>query len=44
MIFTPSLGVLKEKLPTLFTPALPEEKQRAINVSRIIVTFCFIEN
>ncbi|XP_078033301.1 uncharacterized protein LOC144468047 isoform X2 [Augochlora pura] len=30
VIFTPSLGVLKEKHATMFTPNLPESKQQAI--------------
>lgn len=30
VIFTPSLGVLKEKHATMFTPLLPERKQHAI--------------
>ncbi|XP_076630893.1 uncharacterized protein LOC143346566 isoform X2 [Colletes latitarsis] len=30
VIFTPSLGVLKEKHATMFTPVLPDKKQRAI--------------
>lgn len=30
VIFTPSLGVLKEKHNTMFTPALPDKKQHAI--------------
>lgn len=30
VIFTPSLGVLKEKHATIFTPLLPEKKQHAI--------------
>lgn len=30
VIFTASLGVLKEKHSTMFVPSLPEEKQRAI--------------
>ncbi|XP_076651138.1 spermine oxidase isoform X2 [Halictus rubicundus] len=30
VIFTPSLGVLKEKQATMFTPSLPESKQLAI--------------
>lgn len=30
VIFTPSLGVLKEKHTTMFTPVLPAKKQHAI--------------
>lgn len=30
VIFTPSVGVLKHDHQTLFSPALPEEKKRAI--------------
>jgi spermine oxidase len=33
VIFTPSLGVLKENYKTLFTPALPPWKSRAIIAS-----------
>lgn len=32
VIFTASLGVLKEKHNTMFTPLLPETKQHAIKV------------
>ena len=34
VIFTGSLGVLKEKHATMFVPSLSEKKQRAINVCR----------
>lgn len=32
VIFTPSLGVLKEKHATMFTPILPDKKQHALKV------------
>lgn len=45
VIVTPSLGVLKAKYKTLFTPALPKEKEDAINnisfgiCSKVILRF-----
>lgn len=36
VIFTGSLGVLKEKHSTMFVPPLPQKKQRAIEVSLTI--------
>lgn len=36
VIFTPSLGVLKQHHASMFIPALPESKQKAIEVSIIV--------
>lgn len=37
VIFTPSLGVLKEQYAKLFKPALPESKIDAIKVGRRVI-------
>lgn len=41
VIFTPSLGVLKNEYKTLFNPSLPEVKRNAIEV-RYLINYFFI--
>lgn len=43
VIFTASLGVLKEKHMTMFTPLLPERKQNAIKACKSLMLMSNIE-